>query len=129
MGPDERGSQRRSQARRHGEHRRVPDGVPEGADVVRGDVVAAVVHGLVRPDDADVAVGPRPEVVEDAGTDRPLDEADRVSLVHALPPGGLEDGHGGQRSGPHGGVAQLGRAAVVVDLVDGGAVDVAPAQH
>jgi hypothetical protein len=112
----------------HNEPIGVLDLVPERRYLVGGDHVPVVCHGPVGPDDADVAVAPRPEVVEDPGPDRALDEGDGIGLAELAAPAALKDGHGGQAPAAHGGVRELPGAAVGVDLVDVRAGDVAPAQ-
>ena len=62
--------------------------------------------GAVGADDAGVDVGTRSKVVEDTGQDGALDEVDGFGLRHALGPAGLEDRHGGEGSGAHGGVGE-----------------------
>lgn len=82
---------------------------------------AAVQGGLLGGDDGEVDVRAGAQVVEDTGLDGLGAELHGLLLGQARLPLGLEDGHGGQRTGPHGHVGQLVGAAVGVDGKEVGA--------
>ncbi len=71
------------------------DQITEWLDLVRSHVVASVVDGGIGSDDANVAVGTRPEIVENTRSNGTLDQLDGFRLGHVLFPCAFENRHGG----------------------------------
>ena len=124
MGYDLGRSEGRCESGSHGQERRVLDTSPQGCHFVGFDVVATVIDGIVRSQDADIAIATAAQVVEYPRSNGTLDEIDGFGFGHVFLPTALENGHGGQATASHGGVIEFCRRSVGVDLVDSGSVEV-----